>query len=110
MFFPWIACCDGKQVAASRQHGETAVELLSTGAVKGVFEEDVAGRILPFDSDAAAMFAKIAAARQKLGRPIAHFDAQVAAVARSRGAAVATRNTSNFDDCGISVLNPWNSR
>lgn len=79
-------------------------------AVKGVFEEDFAGRILPFDSDAAAKFATIAAARLKLGRPIAHFDAQVAAVARSRGAAVATRNTSDFDHCDVAVLNPWNGR
>jgi len=76
-------------------------------AVTAVFEEDFAGRILPFDTDAAAMFAKIAAARQKRGRPIAQFDAQVAAIARSRGAAVATRHASDFDNCGVVVLNPW---
>jgi hypothetical protein len=53
------------------------------------------------------MFAKIAAIRLALGRPIAHFDAQLAAIARSRDAAVATRNTSDFDHCGVRVLNPW---
>jgi len=53
------------------------------------------------------MFAKIAATRRRLGRPITQFDAQVAAIARSRGAAVATRNTSDFDHCGVTVVNPW---
>ena len=77
-------------------------------AVAEVFEEDFAGRILPFDVDAAVMFGKIAAACQRLGRPIAQFDAQVAAIARSRGAAIATRNTDDFKHCGVVVVNPWN--
>ena len=76
-------------------------------AVEAMFEEDFAGRILPFDGAAASMFARIAAARRTLGRPITQFDAQVAAIARSRGAAVATRNTSDFDHCGVTVVNPW---
>ena len=64
-------------------------------------------RILPFDSDAARQYAGIVAARRKAGRPISLADAQIAAIARSRGAAVATRNTADFDHCGIAVLNPW---
>jgi plasmid stability protein len=31
-----------------------------------------------------------------------------AAVARSIGAAVATRDVANFDGCGIEVIDPWN--
>ena len=76
-------------------------------AIEAMFEEDFAGRILPFDGDAAGMFAKIAAARRAMGRPITQFDAQVAAIARSRGAAVATRNTNDFEHCGIRVVDPW---
>jgi len=76
-------------------------------AVEEMFGQDFAGRILPFDGDAAGMFARIAGARRRVGRPIAQFDAQVAAIARSRGATVATRNTSDFDDCGVTVVNPW---
>jgi hypothetical protein len=91
------------------------IELLPKGkrryalqtAAEAMFEEDFAGRVLPFDSDAARMFAKIAAIRRGLGRPIAYFDAQLAAIAQSRDAAVATRNTSDFDHCGVGVLNPW---
>ena len=76
-------------------------------AAAAMFEEDFAGRILPFDRDAAGMFAEIAAARRTLGRPITQFDAQIAAIARSRRAALATRNTGDFDHCGVTVVNPW---
>ncbi len=75
-----------------------------------MFREDFDERILPFDSDAALEFAKIVALRRGLGRPISHADAQISAIARLRGAAVATRNTQDFEDCGIRVLNPWLDR
>ena len=35
-------------------------------------------------------------------------DGQIAAIAHSRGAALATRNVRDFAHCGIKVLNPWN--
>jgi len=75
--------------------------------VAAMLAEDFAGRILPFDSAAVAAFAEIAAARRRAGRPIAQADAQVAAIAASRGAALATRNVPDFDGCGIAVVNPW---
>lgn len=76
-------------------------------AIQAMFEEDFADRILPFDSDAARVFPQIAAARRASGRPITQWDAQIAAIARSRGADLATRNTGDFEHCGITVLNPW---
>jgi predicted nucleic acid-binding protein len=76
-------------------------------AARLAFDEDFAGRVLPFDSAAATEFASIAVARRAIGRPIGHFDAQIAAIARSRGASVATRDAADFADCGISVINPW---
>ena len=76
-------------------------------AVEAMFAEDFAGRILPFDSEAAQMFPRIAAARRASGRPVTQFDTQIAAIAQARGAAVATRNTADFEGCGITVLNPW---
>ncbi len=66
-----------------------------------------AGRILPFDEEAAHTFPKIAAARRYSGRPIAELDAQIAAIARSRNATLATRNTADFANCGIHLVNPW---
>ncbi|MGO9264460.1 MAG: type II toxin-antitoxin system VapC family toxin [Candidatus Binataceae bacterium] len=76
-------------------------------AVTAIFEEDFAERILPFDSAAARVFAGIAAHRRGLGRPMSAFDAQIAAIAHSCGAAIATRNVEDFADCGIRVISPW---
>lgn len=76
-------------------------------AAEAMFAEEFAGRILPFDRDAALVFPEIACARRTVGRPLTEFDTQIAAIARARGAAVATRNTDDFDGCGIAVLNPW---
>jgi predicted nucleic acid-binding protein len=50
---------------------------------------------------------KIAAARRRAGRPITEADAQIAAIARSRDAAVATRNIADLADCGVVVIDPW---
>jgi len=72
-----------------------------------MFEEDFGDRILPFDVAAARAYAIVAAERRQSGRPITQFDAQIAAIARSRGAAIATRNASDFEGCGILVVNPW---
>ena len=78
-------------------------------AISGMFEEDLAGQILPFDGTAARAYAEIVVGRRKLGRPISQFDALIAAIARSRGAAVATRNNKDFEACGIDVINPWDA-
>ncbi|PMS34833.1 hypothetical protein B0G57_10644 [Trinickia symbiotica] len=78
-----------------------------SSAIKAIFEEDFAGRLLNFDSDAADVYAEIAVSRTNAGRPISQFDAMIAAVARSRGATLATRNVKDFVDCGIPVIDPW---
>ena len=64
-------------------------------------------RILPFDSDAAVAYADIASGRRAAGRPVSHADCQIAAIARSRGMAVARRNVRDFVDMGIDVIDPW---
>src|SRR6266705_2999759 len=45
--------------------------------------------------------------RRRAGRPISHFDAQIAAIARSAGAAVATRDVADYHGCGVEVIDPW---
>ena len=77
-------------------------------AAEAMFREDFPGRILAFDSDAAHVYASIASERHRAGRPISHFDAQIAATARSAGAAIATRNVPDYEGCGVKVTNPWN--
>jgi len=85
--------------------GKRKNELLA--AIGPIFAEDFAGRVLPFDEDAADAYAKLAVARRQAGRPISQLDAQIAAIAASRGAAIATRNVSDFADIGVAVINPW---
>jgi predicted nucleic acid-binding protein len=72
-----------------------------------MFERDFAGRILAFDSSAAEAHAAIASARRRAGRPIAAFDAQIAAIARTHDAALATRNVGDFAGCGLEIIDPW---
>jgi predicted nucleic acid-binding protein len=79
-------------------------------AARPIFEIDLAGRVLPFDTDAADAYPAIAASRRHSGRPISQIDAQIAAIVRSRGARLATRNTADFADCGITVVDPWTGR
>ena len=76
-------------------------------ALLAMFEEDFAGRILPFDSPAVPAYVDIVASRRASGRPISQFDAQVAAIARQHGARLATRNVDDFDACGVKLVNPW---
>lgn len=77
-------------------------------AVEALFRHDFADRVLAFDALAAAAYAPVVAARRLAGRPISQFDAQIAAIAASRRAAVATRNTADFEGCGVTLHNPWN--
>jgi hypothetical protein len=56
-----------------RQSLESVIDL--------IFAEDLAGRVLPFDSAAAREFAEIAASRRRAGRPISEADARITAVA-----------------------------
>lgn len=76
-------------------------------AARAMFEEDFAGRVLAFGSAAALPYATIACDRRRAGRPISQFDAQIAAIATVNKASVATRNVSDFEGCGIEVIDPW---
>ena len=76
-------------------------------AAKSMFDEEFSGRVLPFGSDSASAYAQIAVARRKAGKPISHFDAQIAAIAHSNGASITTRNVAVFKGCGVKIINPW---
>lgn len=65
-------------------------------------------RILLFDAAATPHYAAFMAARRQAGRPVAMADAQIAAIARARGATLlATRNTPDFEGCGVALADPW---
>ncbi len=76
-------------------------------AAEHAFGSLFAGRVLPFDSGAARSYAEIAAARRAAGRSLPQADGQIAAIARSHGMAVATRNVRDFEDMRIDLFNPW---
>lgn len=99
----------------TRGHVLYGIRVLSDGkrrrglwdAAQKIFSEDFAGQVLSFDSDAADMYTEIAASRRTAGKSISQFDAMIIAMARSRGASLATRNVKDFEDCGVDVVNPW---
>lgn len=66
-----------------------------------------ADRILAFDEAAARIYGEIRAQRQSAGRPISNFDAQIAAIARTKNLCLATRNLKDFSDCEVELVNPW---
>lgn len=71
--------------------------------------EDFEGRVLAFDDSAAHAAGRIAAPRQRAGRPLEIRDLQIAGIAIARRAALATRNSRHFEGLGVDLLNPWSS-
>jgi predicted nucleic acid-binding protein len=76
-------------------------------AIDGMIAEDFSGQILSFDLDSARRYGQILSARQRIGRPISQLDAQIAAIAQAHKAILATRNTRDFEHCGIELADPW---
>jgi toxin FitB len=76
-------------------------------AARAMFLEDFDGRVLPFDIAAAVAYADLFALCRRAGRSTATVDLMIASIARCNGASVVTRNVADFDECGITVVNPW---
>ncbi len=115
----WFAAQDSTKLffsAASEAELRTGAAILPAGkrrdsltaTIDIMITEDFAGRVLPFDSAAAKAYAAIAASRRAAGQPIMEADCQIAAIARVRGAAVATRNVRDFEGCDIVIVDPFN--
>ena len=95
----------GAAIMPVGQRRETLVSDIET-MLHAAFEN----RISPFDSGAARAYANIAAKRRGAGRAVAPADCQIAAIARARGMAVATRNVRDFEDMGVELFNQWGRR
>lgn len=73
-----------------------------------MFREEFAAACLPFDEQAAGVYATIVAQRKRQGRPITVEDAQIAAIALAADMTLATRNTKDFEGInGLQIFNPW---
>lgn len=114
----WVAAQPGESLfvtAVTEAEMRLGVRLLPSGkrrqalevAVGAMFAEDFAGRIRAFDSAAVPSYVEIASTRRASGRPISQFDAQIAAIARCHGDQLATRNVSDFEGCGLALVDPW---
>lgn len=72
-----------------------------------MFEEDFAGRILSFGSEAAVYYAEQVAASDRTGRQVHMADAQIAAICIQHGAVLATRNIKDFETLSVETIHPW---
>lgn len=94
------------------------IELLEPGrrkqqlmrAFEQMLVDDLQGRVAPFDQAAGHEAGRLAAERQRLGRPIDIRDTQIAGIVLARRAALATRNLRHFQDAGITLIDPWADR
>lgn len=68
---------------------------------------ETAGRILPFDTEAARHAAHLRAVRERKGRTVGPEDTIIAAVCLAHGYRLATRNTRHFDDLELDLIDPW---
>ena len=66
-----------------------------------------AQRILSFDARSAAEYGDVMSHRRGIGRPLNVLDGQIASIARAHSMAIATRNTRDFEECGLELMNPW---
>ena len=62
------------------------------------------GRVLPFDENAALIWARLMASAKLQGRPRSALDTIIAAVAEAHGCTVVTDNEKDFAD--IEIINP----
>jgi toxin FitB len=66
-----------------------------------------AGRILPYDLEATAEFARLMSTARAAGLAIGTADGMIAATAAAAGFIVATRDTTPFEAAGVPIIDPW---
>ena len=114
----WFAARDAREMyltAVTEAELRYGVAILPAGKRRSALEaamtrwldQGFGERILPFDSAAARAYAEIAADRRQAGRPIGEADCRIAAICRSRGAVLITRNVRDFSGAGVAVADPW---
>jgi predicted nucleic acid-binding protein len=114
----WLAATDEDRVFLSvvtLAELRRGIERLAIGARRTRLEAWLAHelplrfekRVLPVDAPIADAWGRIVARSQSLGRTIHAMDAFLAASADVHGLTLVTRNTSDFEPLGQTLLNPW---
>lgn len=79
-------------------------------AIEGMFCEDFRGRALASIASAPDILPTLRHTGKNWANRLSHFDARIAAIARSRKARLATCNRDDFADCRLTVIDPWDSK
>ncbi len=114
----WIAAQVPEELflsAVSEAELRYAVAILPVGhrrealfsRMEGMLRRAFGDRVLPFDREAACVYAEMAAMRRARGLHPDPIDCQIAAIARLGGLTVVTRNVGDFEGLGIGLHNPW---
>ena len=64
-------------------------------------------RIVPVDAEIALAAGRLRARRERKGKPVAQADMLIGASALTHGLTLVTRNTDDFEGCGIALLDPF---
>lgn len=72
-------------------------------------EDAFPGRLLAFEKEAAYACGEVSAARERKGLHADVVDMMIAGIVKIAEATLATRNTRDFETCGIALANPWRS-
>ena len=75
-------------------------------AAMAMFAEEFTGRVLPFDAEAADLYADLRILRALQGHPLAVENGMIAAIARTHAATVVTRDVGGFERCGVAIVDP----
>ena len=65
------------------------------------------GRILSVDTATMRTWATLTAQLERVGRPLPVIDSIIAALALQHRFILATRNSADFQDTGVDLVNPW---
>jgi len=80
---------------------------LLTKTFDAVLNDDIGGRVAPFDTAAAHYSAELMATRHKKGRPVELRDTMIAGIVLACHASLDKRNVPHFEDLSVPVVNPW---
>lgn len=77
-----------------------------SGWVRHAVTNRFGNRVLPIDAAVAACWGELIGAQEKKGRTLPMLDAFIAAAAIVADCTIVTRNTKDFADCGVRLLDP----
>lgn len=112
----WLSTVSGEVGLTSISIGEilTGVRRLPAGRRRDGLLAEVersfgtyAALVMPYDEPAARTYAAMNESRRVAGHPLSVEDGMIAAICRSRGLALATRNTKDFHGLGLELVDPW---